>query len=232
MSAPKVPAQCRLCAQWNKDDFICNVYDFLPGEGERSDVKDCPSFYEKDQREELKMLADYIDEDPDNLVEQRLNEIVSRIVTGYEEKFKIMIVGIARRKIKAMIKMVDIIDILLEKLSDKETLEDMTPGQSIKLLSELNYSINNDLTFIMKLVNPDTQLRDLQMWVDARSVINVNGASKETEVKSEEILNLTNVSRDKIRDAFDALLNNIPQDDELSEEYEPTEEDKEELYES
>lgn len=229
MSVPVVPAQCRLCLQWRKEEQICKIYEFLPGEGDRADIKDCPSFYEESKKEELQMLAEYIDEDPDRMVEQRLNEVVSRIVSGYEEKFKIMVVGVARRKIKAMIRMVDIIDILLEKLSDRATLEDMTTGQSIKLLSELNNSINTDLTFIMKLVNPDTKLHDLQMWIDARSVINVNGASQETEVKSEEILELTNVSREKVREAFDALLQNIPTDEDISEEHVLTDEDKEEL---
>lgn len=230
MAIPKIPEQCRSCAQWSMEDQICNVYEFLPGEGDRAQVTDCPSYYSKDQETELKLLAQYIDEDPDHLVEQQLSKIVSNIIDGYEEKFKIMVVGVARRKIKAMIRMVDIIDILLEKLSDRQTLDEMNSSQTLRLLSELNSSINTDLTFIMKLVNPDTKLHDLQMWVDARSVIQVNGASPETEMKSEEILSLTSVSRDKIRDAFDALLNNIPnEEEELSEEHVLTEDDEEEL---
>ena len=172
----------------------------------------------------------YIDEDPDMLVEKRLEEVVSKIVSGYEEKFKVMIVGVARRKIKSMVRMVDIIDTLLEKLSIAVKEDSLTTNQTLRLLSDLNSSINNDLTFIMKLVNPDTQLRDLQMWVDARSVINVNGTSKETEVKTDEILKMTGASRDKVREAFDALLNRIPTDeDETMDVYVPSEEEEEEL---
>lgn len=208
-SAPVVPNQCQLCTNFDKEEQLCKVYEMLPGELGRENVVECPSFYEESQEEELRLLAKYIDEDADHLIEARLNEVVGRILNGYEEKFKIMVIGVARRKIKAMVKMVDIIDIVLERLSNEATIEVMSSNQMIKLLSELNYSINNDLTFIMKLVNPDTKLHDLQVWLDARSVINVNGASTETELKSDEILSMTNVSRDKIRDAFDAILNNI-----------------------
>ena len=206
---PKIPDQCLLCSNLNAEEGLCKVYEFLPGEYGRESVKECPSFYEKNQDEELKILAQYIDEDKDHLIESSLTNVVNRILEGYEEKFKIMVVGIARRKIKAMIKMVDIIDVVLEKLSESSTIDVMSSGQMIRLLSELNYSINNDLTFIMKLVNPDSTLKDLQLWIDARSVVNVNGASKETEMKTEEILSLTNVSRDKIRDAFESILHNI-----------------------
>lgn len=229
MSIPKIPEQCKMCAQWNSEESICKVYESLPGEYGREEVTDCPSFYEAGRGDELRLLAEYIDEDPDHLVEQRINAVVSRIINGYEEKFKIMVVGIARRKIKSMIKMVDIIDILLEKLSDRNTLDEMSPHQTLRLLSELNSSINSDLAFIMKLVNPDTKLHDLQLWIDARSVINTNGASIETELKSEEILSMTSTSRENIRNAFEALLQNIPLEEEFEEEYVPTKEDEEDL---
>lgn len=229
-AAPKVPDQCNCCLNFDKEEMICKHYDTLPGEYGREGVVDCPSFYDEDKSEELALLVKYIDEDPDMLVEKRLEEVVSKIVTGYEEKFKVMIVGVARRKIKSMVRMVDIIDTLLEKLSIAVKEDGLNTNQTLRLLSDLNSSINNDLTFIMKLVNPDTQLRDLQMWVDARSVINVNGTSKETEVKTEEILKMTGASRDKVREAFDALLNRIPsEEDETMEVYSPSEEEIEEL---
>lgn len=224
----KVPDQCKLCANFTEEEGICSIYEMLPGEYDRKDVKDCPSFFESNQEEELKALAKYIDEDPDHIVEASLMNVVNKVVSGYEDKFKIMVVGVARRKIKAMVRMVDIIDSILERLSRNAVLEDMSNSQMIRLLSELNYSINNDLTFIMKLVNPDSTLRDLQVWLDARSVINVNGASDLTEKKSEEILNITNVSRDKIRDAFDAILNNIKVEG-VEEEHVATEEELEEI---
>jgi ABC-type antimicrobial peptide transport system ATPase subunit len=159
---------------------------------------------------DLKLLSEYIDEDQDKLIEQAVTRVVGRVLDGYEDKMKVMVVGIARRKIKAMVKMVDIIDILLGRLSDLNTnmLEDLNSSQVIRLLSELNGSINNDLGFIMKLVSPDSDLKDLQVYIDQRQV-NVNGSSAATEVKAEQILQMTGVSRDKIRDAFDALLNNI-----------------------
>ena len=230
IAAPKVPDQCNCCINFDKEEMICKHYDTLPGEYGREDVEECPSFYAEDKSEELALLVKYIDEDPDMLVEKRLEEVVSKIVSGYEEKFKIMIVGVARRKIKSMVRMVDIIDTLLEKLSIAVKEDSLTTNQTLRLLSDLNSSINNDLTFIMKLVNPDTQLRDLQMWVDARSVINVNGTSKETEVKTDEILKMTGASRDKVREAFDALLNRIPTDeDETMDVYVPSEEEEEEL---
>ena len=126
-----------------------------------------------------------------------------------------MIVGIARRKIKSIIKMVDIVDSVLDKIGNSTIINDMAPSQAIRLLSELNHSMNNDLTFIMKLVNPDTKLSDLQMWIDARSV-NINtGSSPATDMKADEILRLSGVSRDKIRDAFDALLHQIDTSDDV-----------------
>lgn len=214
MKTPTIPTQCLECMQFSRKESVCSIYEHLPGEFGREEVTDCPSFLDRSQEKELSMLVKYIDEDKDHLVEASITKAVNNILSGYEEKFKIMVVGIARRKIKAMVKMVDIIDTLLDKLADRESLDNMTSGQTIRLLSELNSSINNDLTFIMKLVNPDTQFRDLQAWIDARSVINVNGASVTTEVKSDEILKMTGVSRDKVRIAFDALLNNIAKEDE------------------
>jgi len=211
MSKPVVPAQCRACLNLDEED-LCRIHDYLPGEFSREDVKDCPSFLEKYKEDDLTKLVEYIDEDKDQLIEAKLTDVVNRILDGYAEKFKITVIGVARRKIKAMVRMVDIIDLLLEKLSDKDSLEDMSSSQSIRLLSELNSSINNDLTFIMKLVNPDTQLKDLQMWIDNRT-ININGTSPATERKVDEILNLSATSRDKVRDAFEALLYQVASDE-------------------
>ena len=218
MKTPTIPKQCLNCMQLSREEGICSIYEHLPGEFGRENVTDCPSFLDRNQEKELSLLVKYIDEDKDHLVEASITKAVNNILSGYEEKFKIMVVGVARRKIKAMVKMVDIIDTLLDKLADRESLDNMTSGQTIRLLSELNSSINNDLTFIMKLVNPDTQFRDLQAWIDARSVININGTSPTTEMKTDEILKMTGVSRDKVRIAFDALLNNIAkEEDTLSE---------------
>lgn len=215
-----IPSQCKLCTNFNADESLCSIYEQLPGEFGREDITDCPSFFEAGTKAEddLKLLIQYMDEDPDSKVEQSISCAVDRILNNYEMKYKVMIVGIARRKIKSIIKMVDIVDVVLNKLSSEETLSDMSSGQAIRLLSELNQSVNNDLAFIMKLVNPDTQLKDLQMWVDARSVINLNnGSSEATDAKAEEILKLSGASRDKVRDAFDALLHQLDNSDDFIE---------------
>lgn len=219
-----IPSQCKLCMNFDKDESLCKIHEQLPGEYGREDVKDCPSFIEEGTRtaDDLQLLLQYMDEDPDSEVEQSINKAVDRILSNYESKYRIMIVGIARRKIKSIIKMSDIVDQVLDKLGANNVIGDMAPSQAIRLLSELNNSMNSDLTFIMKLVNPDTKLADLQMWIDARSV-NVNtGSSPDTDMKAEEILRLTGASRDKIRDAFDALLHQIDTPDviESIEEYE------------
>lgn len=212
MSEVQVPDQCKLCINFNNKEKKCKMYDDLPGQGTRIAVTNCPGYLDLAKENELKMLAEHIDEDQDRLIEEAVTKVVGRVLDGYEDKFKVMVVGIARRKISAMVKMVDIIDILLGRLSDLNTnmLEDLNSSQVIRLLSELNSSINNDLGFIMKLLAPDSELRDLQVYIDQRQVnLNQNGASQQTEVKAEQILKMTGVSRDKIRDAFDALLNNI-----------------------
>lgn len=204
--------QCKLCLNFDARNKTCKQYDELPGEGSRIHVIDCPAFLDMTKENDLKLLAQYIDEDEDKLIEQAVTKVVDRVLKGYEDKFKVMVVGIARRKIQAMVKMVDIIDILLSRLSDLNTnmLEDLNSSQVIRLLSELNSSVNNDLSFIMKLLSPDSQLKDLQVYIDQRSVnINSNGASPATEVKAEHLLKIAGVSRDKIRDAFDALLHNL-----------------------
>lgn len=229
--APQPPKKCLECINFNSDEMICKFFEELPGEGSRKDVVDCPSFYSRNNTDDLKLLADYVKEDPDGLVEARLNEAVSRILNGYEQHFQVMLVGIARRKLKSSIKMLDTIDILLDKLSDIDatTINDMTPSQCIRLLSELNASINNDMSFIMKLLAPDTELKSIQAYFDNRQVnINGNGASQQTEIKSEEILKLTGTSRDKIRLAFDSILNSFEVPG-VEEEHEVTEEDKEDL---
>lgn len=223
---PEVPAQCKICTNFNIEDMICKLYDYLPGEGDRKDVKECKSFIDKtNPNDELRLLADYISEDPEGLVEDRITEAVSKVLKDYDVKFKVMVVGIARRKIRAMVKMVDIIDILLNKLTDFDdgTVDSMSPAQIIKLLSELNNSVNNDLSFVMKLIQPDSDLRDLQINIENKT-LNLNGATPETEMKAEKILEFTGTSRDKIREAFNAILSNI-EIPETSEVYEPTEEE-------
>lgn len=230
MAAPTIPEQCKLCMNFNPDEMVCKHYDFLPGEGDRKDTKDCSSFLDKSSDDELKMLAKYIDEDKDGLVEQALEQTVSRVLADYDVKFKVMVVGIARRKIKAMVKMVDIIDILLNRLADIEddTVNSMSPGQLLRLLSELNSSVNNDLSFIMKLLQPDTDLKSLQVYIDNKT-LNVNGNSQVTEMKAEEILALTGTSRDKVREAFEAIIQTIEDVPGTESEYKPTELEQEDL---
>lgn len=206
----KIPSQCKLCVNFNEDEELCRIHEQLPGEYGREDVTDCPSFLERGTKDadDLKLLLQYVDEDPDQAVEASISKAVDRILSDYENKYKVLIVGIARRKIKSIIKMVDIVDVILDRLGGEDTLANMAPSQAIRLLSELNHSMNNDLTFIMKLVNPDTKLAELQMWIDNRSVT-VNGSSPATDMKADEILKMSGASRDKIRDAFDALLHQI-----------------------
>lgn len=215
---PNIPSQCKLCTNFNAAEELCKIHEQLPGEFGREDVTDCPSFIEAGTKDatDLNLLLEYIDEDPNSEIEIGISKIVDRILNNYETKYKVLIVGIARRKIKSIIKMVDIVDTVLDKLGDSETIAEMGTSQSIRLLSELNHSINNDLTFIMKLVNPDTKLADLQMWIDARSVVNVSGSSVATVEKADEILKLSGSSRDKVRDAFDTLLHQLNKDDEDS----------------
>lgn len=216
---PKIPSQCKLCVNFNQEESLCSIYEQLPGEYGREDIEDCPSFLEKGTKDadDLKLLIEYVDEDPNSQIEQSISKAVDRILSNYEQKYKVLIVGIARRKIKSIVKMVDIVDSVLDRLGEEESLSAMAPSQAIRLLSELNHSMNNDLTFIMKLVNPDTKLSDLQMWIDARSV-NVNtGSSVATDMKADEILKISGASRDKVRDAFDALLSQISSDDSMIE---------------
>ena len=212
----QIPSQCKICTNFNDSESLCRIHEQLPGEYGRENVKDCPSFLERGSKDadDLKLLLQYVDEDPDSQVEASISKAVDRILSDYENKYKVLIVGIARRKIKSIIKMVDIVDAVLDKLGEEELLSDMAPSQAIRLLSELNHSMNNDLTFIMKLVNPDTKLSELQMWIDARSVT-VNGSSPATDMKADEILKMSGASRDKIRDAFDALLHQIENDDNI-----------------
>lgn len=207
----EIPSQCRLCVNFNIEESLCNIHEQLPGEYGRENVVNCPSFLERGTKEadDLKFLIEYIDEDPDSTVEAAINKAVNRILSDYENKYKVMIVGIARRKIKSIIKMVDIVDAVLDRLGEEQILSGMAPSQAIRLLSELNSSMNSDLSFIMKLVNPDTKLQDLQLWIDNRSINIDTGSSPATDMKAEEILKLSGASRDKIRDAFDALLHQI-----------------------
>lgn len=151
------------------------------------------------------------------MAQEVVDKLVGKIINGYQDKFKIAVVGIARRKIRALIKTADIVDLLLDRLNDlrnQNLIETMNAQQIIRLLSELNNSTNRDLEFIMKLVSPDSELKELQVLIDNRS-INLNGASQATELKADEILKITGASRDKIREAFDVLLNGLkPKDNE------------------
>lgn len=213
----KIPSQCKICNNFDMEECLCSIHEQLPGEFGREDVKDCQSFLEKNTKaaEDLSLLMQYIDDEPGAQLEASISKAVDRILSDYEYKYKVLVVGIARRKIKSIIKMVDIVDSVLDRLGEESILSGMAPSQAIRLLSELNHSMNNDLTFIMKLVNPDTKLQDLQMWIDARSVVNVNnGSSPATDMKADDILKLSGASRDKIRDAFDILLHQLDTKDE------------------
>lgn len=211
----KIPDQCKNCLNMNLRECICTIYEHLPGEYERETVESCPSFLDRGSTDQLSALVKYIDEDPDLEVNRALEAAVNRILSGYEEKFKVMVIGVARRKIKSIVRMVDITDKLLDRLSDDSELQNMTASQSLRLLSELNYSVNNDLSFIMKLIQPDSTFKDIQVYLDARQqTLYSNGASPATESKAEGIINnLSSTSREKIRDAFEILLRNIEPDD-------------------
>ena len=170
-----LPEQCSKCMNYKVSESSCTIHDYLVGEGERTNITECPSYLPRSSEDNLKLLANYIDQDSDQLVSQALSKAVDNILTGYSEKFKIMVIGIARRKIKAVLKMVDVIDRLLERIDNDDM--DLTASQSIRLLSELNNSINTDLSFIMKLVQPDSTFKDIQMYFDQRTqtVVMPNG---------------------------------------------------------
>lgn len=211
----KIPKQCEECLNFHRDDQICSIYEQLPGEYGRESIESCPSHLDSEGgSDELKALVQYIDRDKNSGIEDSISKLVDKVLVGYTDKFKIIVIGMARRKIKSMVSMVDITDKLIGKLSEAVDMDQVTPSQAIRLLSELNASINNDLGFVMKLVNPDTQLQDFQTYIDNRSV-NINtGSSVETDKLADKILSdLTPTSRDKIRGAFDALLSSISNDE-------------------
>ena len=207
-----IPKQCLECVSFNLSDSLCRIYEQLPGEYGREDITDCPSFVGKGTKDgdDLKLLVQYMEEDAgQKVLEEKVSAVVSRILDNYESKYKILIVGIARRKIKSLIKMVDIIDTVLEKLSDPTLLEDMAPSQAIRLLSELNHSINNDLSFIMKLVDPSSKLDEMQTFIDKMSIhntINIQNNVSDHKDTMSQLLNLSATSRERVRDVFDSLL--------------------------
>lgn len=210
MNSPlsRVPEQCRSCLNFSFSESLCRIYEHLPGEYSRKDVTSCPSFLDRAKEDQLTTLARYIDEDPDEVVTKSLERAIGNILDGYQDKFKVMVVGIARRKIKAIVRMVDVIDRLIDKLSDDAQLQSMSANQSLRLLSELNASVNNDLSFIMKLISPDSTFKDIQAYIDNRQ-ININGTSPETSKRVDDILSMSSTSREKVREAFDALLYNL-----------------------
>lgn len=218
-----IPKQCLECLNYKTSESKCSIYDYLVGEGDRADISECPSIVRRGEEDSLKLLAKYIDDDADGLVENSINQAVDRILKGYSNKFKIMVIGVARRKIKSIIKMTDIVDRLLDRVSNDEL--NLTASQSIRLLSELNNSINVDLSFIMKLVQPDSTFQDIQMYFDQRTVnIQSNGSSQAVNNVSDDIMRLTSTSRENIRGAFNILLNTLQSERTGSEPVEVTQE--------
>lgn len=201
-----IPKQCLECLNYKTSESCCSIYDYLVGEGDRKDVKECPSVLRRGDESSLKLLANYIDQDNDEIVDTALRKAVDKILNGYAEKFKVMVIGVARRKIKSIIKMTDLVDRLLDRVDSEEL--NLTASQSIRLLSELNNSINTDLSFIMKLVQPDSTFQDIQMFFDQRT-INMNGASNATNNISDDIMRLSSTSRENIRGAFDTILKSL-----------------------
>jgi hypothetical protein len=206
----KVPSKCTTCLNYDPTKKTCRVYDEFPGEGHRVSTTECSSFLDQDNDQSLSQLAQYLDTDPDSVVSAALTRAVDKVLDGYSEKMKVMVIGIARRKVKACIRMVDVIDNLLDSLDNSDTMRNMTPGQSIRLLSELNASVNMDLSFIMKILQPDSTFKDIQMYFDQRTtIIQPNGASPETNSTSDMIATLPSTSRENIRKAFDVILHSI-----------------------
>jgi len=205
-----IPEQCLECMNYKTSEGRCNIYDYLVGEGDRVDVKECPSLIRRGNEESLKLLAEYIDQD-DAVIDQALSRAVNRILNGYAERMKVMVIGIARRKIKSIIKMTDTVDRLLDRVAGDDL--NLTPSQSIRLLSELNNSINTDLSFIMKLIQPDSSFKDIQMFFDQRTqVIQTNGASEVTNKAADDLMRLSSTSRENIRGAFDIILKTLQAD--------------------
>lgn len=97
----QIPSQCKICTNFNDSESLCRIHEQLPGEYGRENVKDCPSFLERGSKDadDLKLLLQYVDEDPDSQVEASISKAVDRILSDYENKYKVLIVGIARRKI-------------------------------------------------------------------------------------------------------------------------------------
>lgn len=205
-----LPEQCLECINYKTSECRCSIYDYLVGEGDRKDVKECPGLVRRsDSTDSLKLLANYIDDDGDQEINEALSKVVDRILNGYSAKFKVLVIGIARRKIKSIITMTDVVDKLLDRVR-KDDMSNLTPSQTIRLLSELNNSINVDLSFIMKLIQPDSSFKDIQMFFDQRTLnIQANGSSAEVNRVSDEIMNLSPTSRENIRGAFNILLNTL-----------------------
>jgi len=186
---------------------MCNVHEQLPGEYSRENVSDCPEFTETNNMDKDIILRDYLDDDEG--IANTVKLIVDKILVGYEEKFKVMLIGIARKKIKSILTMTDMIDNILDRLNAR--VEDMNTTQYIRLLSELNISVNNDISYIMKLVSTANNPKDITaLFMSNNNVINLNsGSSPTTDIKASDMLSISSASRDKIRDAFDAILNNV-----------------------
>ena len=83
-----IPSQCKICVNFDKDEYLCRIHEQLPGEYGREDVKDCPSFLESGTKDadDLNLLLKYIDEDPELEVEKSISNAVDRILSDYETK--------------------------------------------------------------------------------------------------------------------------------------------------
>ena len=166
-------------------------------------VKDCPSFIEKDTKDanDLKLLLQYVDEDPNSEVEESISKAVDRILSDYENKYKVLIVGIARRKIKSIIKMVDIVDAVLDKLAAPSVVAGMQPSQAIRLLSELNQSLNSELDTTRQRID-ELQAKGTLTFTEKEELENLQNQNAELDRQKSLLESIQALKKDEVNKAF------------------------------
>ena len=209
----KIPDQCLQCARFDIEAKICRQGQDLCTTKDLN-AEACELFVNK-ELDELRLLTLYVREkEAGREVNDEVSKAVDNVLSGYDRKLQLYILGVARRKVKQMTSMVDLTDMLLEDLTDldKATISTMTASQKIRLLSELNNSVNKDLSLLMQILQAGDDLEQLQINLTQNNLM-VNASSQETNDIADEMLELGGASRDKIRRAFNSILHQIEQED-------------------
>lgn len=149
----------------------------------------------------LRKVADYIANSGE--VEDDVKILTDKVLAEHTEQFKLFIVAYTRTRISRVVKLMNSLDIIEEKMLDETTLRDSTPTQLLRMHSAISYSLQSIVDLSMTSINMDTQSNATV----AGDVFNLT----QLNISNPEVLGHKD-SRTKVRTALDKIMDSFKDD--------------------